>query len=466
MPEDAHLVLPAIREHLRSDVLQVDLTGSAAFYADVETVSESDLQRAEIITFPIALLALTLVFGSVVAAAGPLVIGGVAVVVALAILSLVGRVTELSIFVLNLVTMLGLGLGTDYSLFIVSRFREELPRVGEEDAVALTLATAGRTVTFSGIAVFVGLLGLLTFHFMILRSLGLAGALVVALAVAAALTFLPALLGILGPRINAWPVGPGLQWRNQIWERLAVGVMARSNRILIPVLILLIGLGVPFLYVHFSLPDARVLPQTMSSRRGADLFQRDFGESDLAGIIIAVQADGSIFTPDRIHSLSTLVRSLEADPRVRSVQSIVSLDPRFTEAQYQLMYAAPNRLTDRFADAVVSRLAKGSVTAVVVTTRAPAIDPETEDLVRAIREYQPGGGLQLLVDGGGGAEVDIVGSLYRQFPMTLLLIVVLSYVTLFILFNSVILPLKAIVMDSLSLLASYGSLVVIFQGGL
>src|SRR5207248_57760 len=147
------------------------------------------------------------------------------------------------------------------------------------------------------------------------------------------------------------------------------------------------------------------------------------------------------------------VRSLQADPRVKSVRSIVSLDPRFTEAQYLMMYDAPGHLTDRFADAVVNRLARGSVTALVTSTRAPAIDPETEDLVLAIREYLPDGGLHLLVDGGGGAEVDIVGSLYRQFPRTLFLIVVLSYVTLFILFQSVILPLKAIVMDSLSLLA-------------
>jgi RND superfamily putative drug exporter len=466
LPEDAHRLLPDIRRQLHSDVLQVDLTGSAAFYADVETVSESDLRRAEILTFPIALIGLTIVFGSIIAAAGPVIIGGVAVVVALASLSLIGRVTDLSIFVLNLVTMLGLGLGTDYSLFMVSRFREELPRRGEEEAVAVTLATAGRAVVFSGVAVFVGLLGLLTFRFMMLRSLGLAGAIVVALAVAAALTLLPALLGILGHRINALPIGPGWQSRNQLWERLAGWVLPRSGRVLVPVLVLLVGMGLPFLNVHFSLPDARVLPPTVSSRRGADVFQRDFGESDLAGIIIAVQADGSVFSPARIHALSGLVRSLQADPRVRSVHSIVSLDPRFTEEQYQLMYAAPGVMTDRFADAVVGRLAKDSVTAVVVTTRAPAIDPETEDLVRAIREYQPGAGLHLLVDGSGGAEVDIVGSLYQQFPRTLLWIVLLSYITLFILFRSIILPLKAILMDSLSLLASYGSLVVIFQGGL
>ncbi len=464
-PETAHRLLPAIRQKLHSDVLQVDLTGGPAFYADVELVSEEDLRRAELLTFPIALVGLTLIFGSLVAAAAPVVIGGVAVVIALAGLTLIGRVTDLSIFVLNLVTMLGLGLGTDYSLFLVSRFREELPTRGVAEAVEVTVSTAGRAVVFSGVAVFVGLLGLLTFQFMMLRSLGVAGALVVLLAVLAALTLLPAMLAILGPRVNALPVGPGWTIRHQLWEKLAAGVMARSGRVLLPVLVLLLGLGLPFLRVHFSLPDARVLPETVSSRRGAEVFQRDFGESDLSGIIVAVQAEGSIFAPERLTALSRFVRSLQADPRVREVRSIVSLDPRLTEAQYAFMYANPEQIADRYAATVVPHLARGSVTAILVTTAAPAIAPETEDLVRAIREYQPGAGLRLLVDGNAGAEVDIVGALYRQFPRTLLLIVVLSYLTLFVLFESVVLPLKAIVMDSLSLLASYGALVVIFQGG-
>ncbi len=464
-PEDAHRLLPAIRQRLQSNVLEVDLTGAPAFYADVTTVSEDDLRRAEIVTFPLALIGLTLVFGSLVAAGLPVVIGGVAVVVALAALALIGRLTDLSIFVLNLVTMLGLGLGTDYSLLMVSRFREELPVRGEAEAVAVTLATAGRAVLFSGVAVFVGLLGLLTFEFMMLRSLGAAGAIVVLLAVLAALTLLPALLGILGPRVNALPIGPSLQLRNQFWERLARWVLPRSGRVLLPVLCLLLAMGLPFLQVHFSLPDARVLPASVSSRRGADLIRQSFGSGDLQGIVIAVQTDGPLLTPDHLSALSRLVRALQADPRVAAVHSIVSLDPRITEAQYQLMYANPSAPADRYVAAILQRFTGSSVTAVVIETRQAAISPETEDLVRAIREYAPGAGLHLLVDGSAGAEVDIVGELYQQFPRTLLLIVVLSYVTLFGLFRSVILPLKAILMDCLSLFASYGALVVIFQHG-
>ena len=465
-PEEAHRLLPVIRQKLTSDTLEVNLTGEPAFYSDVQTITVNDLQRAELVTFPIALLGLTLVFGSLIAAAAPVVIGGIAVLVALAALTFVGSLTDLSIFVLNLVSMLGLGLGTDYSLLLVSRFREELPEHGVAEAVALTVATAGRAVVFSGVAVFVGLLGLLTFQFMMLRSLGIAGAVVVALAVLATLTLLPALLGILGPRVNALPIGPSLQLRNQFWERLARWVLPRSGRLLLPVLAILLGLGVPFLFVHFSLPDSRVLPLSVSSRRGADILRRDFGQSDLQGVTIAVQADGPILTPDRITALGRLVRALQADPRVLAVHSIVSLDPRLTDAQYQLLYANPSQPGDRYAATVLQRLAGNSVTAIVVTTRSSAIAPETEDLVGAIREFAPGAGLHLLVDGTAGAEVDIVGELYSQFPRTLLLIVVLSYATLFILFRSAILPLKAILMDSLSLFASYGALVVVFQEGL
>lgn len=463
-PEDAYRLLPAIRAKLHSDVLQIDLTGGPPFYSDVETVSENDLRRAEILTFPIALIALAVVFGSLVSAAGPVVVGGVAVVVALASLALVGRVTDLSIFVMNLSTMLGLGLGTDYSLFLVTRFREELPRRGAADAVAVTVATAGRAVAFSGIAVFVGMLGLLTFRFMMLRSLGLAGAIVVSLSVAAALTLLPALLGILGPRVNAVPIGPGWQARNEVWDKLANWVSQRSWRVLVVVLALLLGMGVPFLNARFSLPDARVLPTSASSRQGADLFQREFGSTDLNDIVVVVQADGSIFAPSSLDALMGFVHALQADPRVASVTSIVSLDPRLTDAQYKFLYANPANPGDPYVREAIKHLASGNTTAVLVTTRTPAISRDSGDLVRAIREERPSG-LRLIVGGGAAAEVDVVGELYQQFPRTLVLIVALTYLALFGLLRSIVLPLKAILMDSLSLLASYGALVVIFQDG-
>ena len=225
-PDDSPDALPILRERLHdAPGLTVELAGGPAFYGDVQSVSEADLRRSEVISLPLAALALLFVFGSLVAAGVPLIVGGAAVVVALAAIFVVASVMPMSIFVLNLATLLGLGLGVDYSLLMTSRFREELARrpdgpdrVGE--AVRITVATAGRAVFFSGLTVLLGLLGLVLFEFMILRSVGIAGAIVVGLAVLSALTLLPALLAILGRADRPVRGPPGRRRRD---HRRAVG---------------------------------------------------------------------------------------------------------------------------------------------------------------------------------------------------------------------------------------------------
>ncbi|MEX2548422.1 MAG: MMPL family transporter, partial [Chloroflexota bacterium] len=219
-PDDSPLALEPVRAAITPvPGMQIYLAGGPAFYGDIQVLSEHDLQRSEFISLPLAALALLLVFGSVVAAGVPIVIGGSAVVIALGALFFVAERTPLSIFVLNLATLLGLGLGVDYALLLTSRFREELGgrrggrsaegAIDQEivnDAVATTVATAGRAVFFSGLTVLLGLIGLILFEFMVLRSVGIAGAAVVGLAVAAAVTLLPAGLAVLGPRIDAGPI--------------------------------------------------------------------------------------------------------------------------------------------------------------------------------------------------------------------------------------------------------------------
>src|SRR6267142_5471654 len=207
--QDTQHVVATIQEALRPTSLELTLTGAPVFYADIFDVTERDLRRAELLSIPLAAVALVLVFGSVVAGFVPGLVGGTAVAVTLALMALLSQVFELSIFSLNLATMLGLGLGIDYSLFLVSRFREELAKgASVERAVAYSVATAGRAVLFSGLTVLIGLLALLTFDITALRSMGMAGALVVAVSVLAALSLLPALLGVLGPRIDALAIGP------------------------------------------------------------------------------------------------------------------------------------------------------------------------------------------------------------------------------------------------------------------
>src|SRR6185312_14546306 len=231
---NVNTVVPTIEHALRPTSLRVTLTGAPIFYQDIFDVTERDLRRAELLSIPTAAVALVIVFGSVIAGAVPGVVGGTAVAVTLALMVVLGQVVELSIFSLNLATMLGLGLGIDYSLFVVSRFREESAR-GEsvERAVAWSVATAGRAVLFSGATVMIGLLALLTFDITALRSMGMAGALVVAISVAAAMTLLPALLGVLGPRIDALSIGPLARAARRtgtgrgFWTTLAEHVMRR-----------------------------------------------------------------------------------------------------------------------------------------------------------------------------------------------------------------------------------------------
>ncbi|HLI71682.1 MAG TPA: MMPL family transporter [Ktedonobacteraceae bacterium] len=468
-------LLPELEKRLsKVPDLQESVGGSPVFYADIQTVSENDLRRAEVLAFPFAIIALLLVFRSLVAAVLPALVGGVAVVVTLAIIFGLGQLTPLSIFVLNITTLFGLGLGVDYSLFTVSRFREELARGHKvEEAVAIAVATAGRAVTFSGLTVSIGLLGLILFPINMLRSVGLGGLLVVAMAVLAALTLLPAVLNILGMRINAFPVRLPRLWKSRraaaephgFWYRLSHFVMRYPLRIFLPVLLILIALGLPFLGVRFSSPDASILPQSVPSRQAYDLLATRFDVEETTPIVLAVQTRGNVMTAANIRYLYDYVRRIEADPDVARVDSIVSADPRMTLAQYELLYSNPQLNTDPYLTALAKSTVAGNTLVIQVISKYPALDQRSQELAQTIRNTPPGHGITVLVTGESAANIDYVTSLYTAFPLAILVVALVTYVVLFFYFRSVVLPLKAIVMNTLSILASYGALVVIFQDG-
>jgi RND superfamily putative drug exporter len=481
-PDSSPAALPGIEAALRpAPGVRVSLAGGPAFYGDIQTVSESDLRRAELVSLPLAALALVLVFGSLVAAGVPLVIGGAAVATSLALIFLLASVTPMSIFVLNLATLLGLGLGVDYSLLMLSRFREELARrtpagtradpQAVEAAIRVTVATAGRAVFFSGLTVLLGLLGLVLFEFMILRSVGIAGALVVGMAVAAALTLQPAILSILGSRVDALAIrkvrpDPGSQGA---WGRLARRVMRRPLLVFFPTLGLLLALGTPFLHVRFNSPDATILPPSVASRAAYETLVQNFGEGPFAPVLLAVRTDGPATSAANIARLYAYSRELAADPRVLRVDSLVDLDPRISLAQYELLYATPGGPPDRFSAAALASTTKGDLTAFTLTTDYGPNRDEAQALVRDLRDpssaLAPPAGVSVLV-GGGAADVgDTVSRIAADFPRTALFIVLTTYLVLFLLLRSVWLPLKAIIMNTLSITAAFGALVWVFQDG-
>ena len=460
--------------------LRMTVGGGPVFYADIQTVSEADLRRAEIIAFPFALLALLLVFRSVAAAALPAAVGGCSVIVSLALLYAIASRSPVSIFALNITTLFGLGLGVDYSLFMVSRFREELAHGRSvDDALGVTMSTAGRAVFFSGLTVSIGLLGLMLVPLNLLRSIGIGGMLTVALAILAAVTLLPALLAVLGRRVNALPVrlplrrspsvvphsAPGGARDDGFWHRLAMTVMRHPVRVMIPVLIILLALGAPFLSVRLAAPDASILPASVKSREAYDILSKRFDQSALSPIVVAVETHGSPLSASNLTALDTYVRQIQADPRVQSVTSIVSLDPRITLPQYELMYAQPQNIGDPYITRSLQTYAGTDITMVQVISKYGMLDSRSEALVAAIRNTPPPAGLHVLVDGGTAGVIDYVNTLYGSFPKALLAIALITYIVLMLLFRSLVLPLKAIAMNTLSILASYGALVFIFQDG-
>ncbi|MGZ8438812.1 MAG: MMPL family transporter [Candidatus Limnocylindrales bacterium] len=475
--DDSPDALPILRERLQQEAgLTVELAGGPAFYGDVQTVSEADLRRSEIISLPLAALTLLLVFGSVVAAGVPLVVGGAAVIVALAAIFVVASLTPMSIFVLNLATLLGLGLGVDYSLLMTSRFREELAlrpdrpdRVAE--AVRATVATAGRAVFFSGLTVLLGLLGLVLFEFMILRSVGIAGAIVVGLAVTSALTLLPAILTIVGTRIDRLAIrrvaprpdadGP--------WARLARRVMRHPVAVLVPTLGCILLLGVPFVHVRFNAPDSSILPASVPSRAAFDRLEREFGDGEFAPIVLAIRTQGPATSPANLAALYDYARRLQADQRVTRVDSLVDVDPRLTLAQYQLLYGDPNGPRDRYIQTAVATTTRGDLTAFTLYTPFGPNRDEGKALVADMRDatgpLAAPPGMTVLVGGGAADVADVVARVRADFPRTGLFIAITTYLVLFVLLRSVILPAKALIMNTLSIVASFGALVWIFQDG-
>ena len=464
-PEQSQRLMPEIRERVREpENLSVTLAGAPAFYEDIERISEQDLRRAEVIAIPFALIALVFVFGSVVGAGVPLVVGGLSVAAVLGLLYAVASVINMSIFVLNLTTMLGLGLAIDYSLFMTSRFREEFSRRPIEEAVAVTVGTAGRAVFFSGLTVLIGLAGLSLFEFMFLRSVGVAGALVVGVAVLGALTLLPAVLGYAGPHINRWQVIRRREDGGAFWARLANAVMAHPWRVFIPTIIFLIALGLPFLNVNLSSPDATILPLRVESRQGFEVLRQEFGDGEISPIVVALETEEGPTSRENLQALWDFTRYFAADERVTRIDSLVTLDPRLSLEQYELLYSTAS-IDDAYVGESLNQLASPDATVVLLYMRGLPNDTTSKELLADIRDYEVGGDFSMLVDGGTAEIVDVVDEMYAEFPRVALVIVLTTYLVLLFLFRSVLLPLKAILMNILSIFASYGALVFIFQEG-
>ena len=456
----------AVKDRFAAPGLTVRLGGPAAVNHDINAQVSRDIGRAESLSMPLLLILLLVVFGSLVAAGTPLLVGGLAILGAFTALRLITLVTGVSVFAINIVTMLGLGLAIDYALFMVGRFREELERQpGVEAALARTVATAGRTVAFSGLTVAISLGGLLLFPQMFLRSMGFGGIAAVLIAMLAALTVLPAMLAALGTRVNAlrfrWPrrratgpapgdatgpasgdaTGPasgdatrpasGDATRDAArdaagpWYRVARSVMRRPVLYVAGIVVVLISLGLPFRHVVFGGVDARALPTGTESRVVSETLDRDFVRNATTPIDVVVSGAAPA-------EVTRYVKRLDALPGVTRAEVVGTA-----------------RGTARIA----------------VHHAADPISEQARDLVGAVRSAPSPAGAEVLVGGATAWQVDLLDSLGRTLPWTALFVGLVTLVLLFLAFGSLVLPVKAVLMNLLSLSASFGALVWIFQDG-
>lgn len=443
--------------------------GYAPVFDAITSTVEHDLRRAELWAMPLTLLLLLLLFRSLISAALPVILGGVAVSITLAILRALDHVGEVTIYAANVATILGLGLAIDYALFVLMRYREELPRVGERRAVVRAMATAGTAVAFSGATVAVSLCGLFLFPHGMLRSVAVGGIAVTLATVVLATTLLPALLALLGHRIDALKIPFGLPLPDEdeakalehgVWPRIARLVMAQPVLVGAAVVLVLVACATPFARFSPSIADARALPRGMEARESFEAVEREFLPHLGTPHELLVTWPTAPLGGDDLTALLAYARRLASVPGVARVTSPEDAFPGEPSRAVSAMLA-----TDEAGAALRGLFVQGDTARLAVLSSFAVDDERSLEQLDLLRSVAPPPGARVLVGGQSAWVADVRDALLRYTPRMVLFIAVAMLVVLLGLFRSVVLPLKAVAMNLLSLTASFGAIVWIFQDG-
>jgi RND superfamily putative drug exporter len=458
--QDAAVLTPRLRETIgRLPGVATYLTGYPAINHDTQALLARDLRRGESIAIPIALLVTVFMFGTLGGLLVPFALAAVTIPVALGIVWLVAHLMDVPFYVTNIVALLGIAIAIDYSMLVVCRQRQEFERTDDpHEALRATMATAGRATLFSGVTVAVGLAVLALMPVPLLRAMGVGGLLVPVVAVAAAATLLPALLAILGRRIDRLPVLPRRSARPAVaglWHRLASSIMRRPVPWLLCAVVLMLALAAPALQLSLTGGDNRGVPGSTESTRGRQVLAQTLGPGALVphAIVVDTQRAGGASDPAVVAAQRRLVGELRRDPEiVAETIAAPALTSRWLAAQASLV--------DR----------DGRVLQIRAAGRSDGGAPAAMELVRRIRErYVPAARFprsgEVLLTGAPAAGVDFVDETFGAFPWLVLAVLCVSYVVLLRAFRSLLLPLKAILMNLLSVGAAYGVLVLAFQHG-
>ncbi|MDC8973557.1 MMPL family transporter [Mycobacterium marinum] len=436
----------------------VQAGGSAMVYAQVNQQTEKDLLRMEFIAVPVSFAALVWVFGGLLAAALPVAVGGFAILGSLAVLRGVAMVTDVSIFALNVTVALGMALAIDYTLLIISRYRDELGEGrSHEEALVRTMATAGRTVLFSAVTVGLSLVAMALFPMYFLKSFAYAGVAVVAFSALAAMVVAPTVIVLLGDRLdalNVWKLGRRLLGRPEppprpvaqsFWYRTAKLVTRHAIPVGLAIIVLLIALGIPFLNIKWGYPDDRVLPPSASARMVSDRIRSDFGSNSASRVTVVLTDTAGLTKPDLNHYAAQL-------SEVSDVSAVSAPTGTFVAGELRGPPSAP------------TAMAAGSAYLTVEST-APLYTKASANQLDRLHAVALPGDTAVQMTGVAQMNRDSVNGITSRLPMVFGFIAIVTLVLLFLLTGSVLLPIKAVVLNMLSLTAAFGALVWIFQDG-
>lgn len=448
--------------------MTMQIGGEPEFVEQVTHQTQIDLYKADFIATPVAIITLLFVFGSVVAAFLPIILGGGCALIILTSLYFLGHYYTLSVFTINIALLLGLCLCLDYSLFFISRFRDELKGgLSSGEALAVTQASAGKAIVFSGLAVFVSLSALFLFPINILISVAVGGLMAVFYAVLISTILLPAILAVLKTKINLLPIRFFRRKSEDFsyWRWLAERVVKRPYIFFFTILTLLLVLGYPFLSVKFGISDYRIFPENSAKRSFYDTYAEKFNIEELNPIQLVITSPTSILSKNNLSKIYNLVDKLKDNSRIKKVTGIISSDSDLTKDQYYTLYHNKRSLSDAHVKQLLANTTLKHLTVLNIVSKYPLNSPETKKLIAELRDLDPVSGLTMQLTGTAVCNVDVLHTIYRVLPHAILWIMIFSYLILLVLLRSIFLPLKAILMNLLSLSASYGALVFVFQEG-
>ena len=457
--------------------METTITGVPLLQQQFNAAIEEDLLQAELISLPVALIILLIVFGTVLGAGLPLLMAGLALGTSFAAISLAAGQIEMSIFVTNIATMIGLALSIDYSLFMVSRFREEL-RAGHSVEVAIErmMATVGKAVAVSGVAVAIGLTALIVFAAPALRSMGIGGVLVVVSTLLFGLTALPALLAMLGPRVNRLRVplpafirpasgNEPAEQRHGVWSSIARFVMRRPLQVAVPALAILLLAGLPFLHLELStggnLDD---LPPS-SARTGFEVLRDEFPGGDSNPVVVALQFPDDELDAGRLDELTAYAGRLDAIDGATQVTSLLTPPPGMTADQYLPLLSMPTAQRPEPVNDYIAGWVSGDTTRLEVASQIDADSDAGRAFVQRVRTAEVPSDAEVMTAGLASQSADFLVAFDAAIPVAVAIVIGVTFLVLFLTFGSVLLPVKAVLMSLLSISASFGALVWIFQDG-